>query len=138
MKRKIVHLTQIVITVVILVLLSFGSVFAKDQLDGESADSENLVKTETEKLVNIYYQTHVENIGWQGFKSNGETSGTTNGSAQSQATQLAKAYMNRYYPEWYSKFSEVTRQANLYLNNINVPHWNEKTLIDLEGIRKTL
>ena len=46
-------------------------------------------------------------------------SGTVNGSGSSQASRLAQAFMQQYYPEWWSCFGKEGRQsvsAASYLN----------------------
>lgn len=46
------------------------------------------IKTATEPTVNCYYRTHVQNIGWQGNRSNGEISGTSGYGYRLEAIQM--------------------------------------------------
>ena len=48
----------------------------------------NNVKAATEENVNIMYETHVQDIGWQGQRQNGEMAGTEGQSKRLEAIQI--------------------------------------------------
>ncbi len=51
-----------------------------------------------------------------------------------RAIELAKAYMKKYYPNWYERFPECGRD-NSYLKNSNQMRWSQEVLADSEGLR---
>lgn len=60
---------------------------------------------------------------------------TPSGSTSSQAIALATQYMKTYFPEWYAKFPDCTRNAN-YLTNFNQMTWDisgNRLLTDPDG-----
>lgn len=48
-----------------------------------------------------------------------QMSGTVNGSGSSQASKLAQAFMQQYYPEWWSCFGKEGRQSVSTVNYLN-------------------
>ncbi len=55
---------------------------------------------------------------------------TPNGNKNSQAVQLASEYMKKYYPDWYSKFPDSSRNES-YLSHYDQFRWS--VLSDDEG-----
>lgn len=55
-----------------------------------------------------------------GVQINGTT--TPSGETNSQAYRLAKQYMKKYYPEWYKKYSDVSR-GPAYLSHYGQMRW---------------
>ena len=56
--------------------------------------------------------------------------GTADGQT-SQAVELARQYMETFFPEWYSKFPDCSRPAERYLGGaLGVMRWNRETLQD--------
>ncbi|MGV8906530.1 MAG: Ig-like domain-containing protein, partial [Acetobacterium sp.] len=78
---KIIKKIQALLLVFILMFTSFfqiGNVFAQDtQLNQVAANS-----------VGVTYRTHVQNIGWMDWKSNGELSGTEGQSLRMEAMEI--------------------------------------------------
>ena len=55
------------------------------------------------------------------------------GGGKSQAIELAEYYMQTYYPEWYEKYPDCSKE-NFYLTRSAQMRWNRETLADEEGI----
>ncbi len=61
---------------------------------------------------------------------------TRNGNAGSEAIKLATQYMKRYYPAWYKKYPDSSRNSS-YLTNYSRMRWSlsgKKMMTDPEGL----
>lgn len=50
---------------------------------------ENSNNTQVDKVISIQYKSHIQNIGWQGSKTNGQTSGTSGKSLRMEAIRVS-------------------------------------------------
>ena len=72
--------------------------------NGKSATCKVTVVKQTP---NVSYQTHIENIGWQGWKSNGEMSGTSGQSKRLEAIRIKlTGEMEKQYDIYYRVHSQ--------------------------------
>lgn len=55
--------------------------------------------------------------------------------SQSQATQLARAYMQKYYPEYYARYSNKIDRGYFYMSRCSKFRWGDNFVADLTGIR---
>lgn len=69
-----------------------------------------------------------------GVKGDGMERDGAKGLKTSQAIELAKAYMKKYYPNWYERFPECGRDTS-YLKNSNQMRWSQEVLADPEDLR---
>lgn len=73
MKKKIQTGMSVLIMLILLITVIPMSVMAEEQ----TIDSDNQAVTDVATIPNCTYRTHVQNIGWQDWKSNGTMSGTS-------------------------------------------------------------
>ena len=59
----------------------------EEEID-ENDEKEEKIPVEEIKETTISYQTHIQNIGWQGYKKNGEVSGTSHQSKRLEAIKI--------------------------------------------------
>ena len=60
---------------------------------------------------------------------------TPKGSSNSQAIALARKYMKEYYPNWYNKYPDISRNAS-YLSHYDRFRWNlDGVISDPEALR---
>lgn len=50
---------------------------------------ENSNNTQIDKVISIQYKSHIQNIGWQDSKTNGQTSGTSGKSLRMEAIRVS-------------------------------------------------
>lgn len=63
-------------------------------------------------------------------------SGTTSWSGgETQATQLAKTYMARYYPEYYARYSSKINRGTLYKTGSASMSWYDNVMADPDGMK---
>ena len=55
--------------------------------------------------------------------------------SESEATTLAERYMRIYYPDWYERYPDCSKDY-AYLTDSASMSWNRKTLSDEEGLRE--
>lgn len=70
--------------------LTWHSMYANTTCPGDYLRSkmQYIADKANEKMTNFKYRSHIENIGWQEWKVNGETSGTTGESRRLEAIQI--------------------------------------------------
>ena len=58
------------------------------------------------------------------------------GEEKSAASELAREYTERYYPEWYAKYPGTTRSAEQFLaeDTVTLFRWSDEVLSDAEGL----
>jgi hypothetical protein len=61
-------------------------------------------------------------------------SGTCDNNKKSDAIVLAKRYMKKYYPGWYCRYHDISRD-NSYLSEYDMFEWDSKILNDTEGYK---
>lgn len=71
--------------------LTWHSMYAPTTCPGDYLRSKmDYIASEANKLItsNLKYEAHIQDIGWQGWKSNGETAGTTGESKRLEAIRI--------------------------------------------------
>lgn len=72
---------------------------ASNGIEGKYLEAVQFVLAgEASNLYDIYYRTHVSDIGWMGWAKNGESAGTTGGDKQIEAIQLTLTSKNAAAP----------------------------------------
>ena len=102
----------------------------KDTYEGEVEYLSNWVEqrinylnerySDNSRIINIQYNGHIENIGWQGYKQNGEISGTTGNCKRLEALVINKESFNSYVS------NNLKIKYQVYVDGYGWQNWKEE------------